>query len=87
MIKGLLVATLTSVSACCIALASQFPGLPLDVFGLPVVLGGVAVLALIGLLFSDYSRKPSFRVRSPREPGTLPTFSAGADWTYMTRSA
>ena len=76
------------------AIAAQFAGLiSFDVFGLPALIGGLTVSGIFGLVLSDYSRRPSFRVRTPRPAPTagkvapMPVVEdTPTMWTYTTRA-
>ena len=76
------------------AIAVHFAGLiSFNVFGLTSLIGGVIASGLVALVCSDYSRRPSFRVRSPRNaaPAAQSAQSTAQEpvtmWTYTTRSA
>ena len=77
-----------------VAIAVQSAGLvSFNIFGLPVLIGGASASALVALAFSDYSRRPSFRVRKPRNTSAAPEMPANhvvedpsVMWTYTTRS-
>ena len=58
----------------------------------PVLVGGLAAVGVLALAFSDYSRKPSFRVRRSAAPSlhrtpASPAVIANLDWTYTSRAA
>ena len=56
----------------------------------PALVGVLAVIGVLAFAFSDYSRKPSFRVRRHETPSTPATDSAAIhqlDWTYTAHSA
>jgi hypothetical protein len=80
---------------CSAALAARFAGLiSFDAFGLPALLGGSTAFGVVGLALSDYSRRPSFRVRRSHRTSTpvkAPVRPVIEDpvtmWTYTTRSA
>ena len=93
--KKILIATsIVFTPAYVVILAAQFAGfISFNVFSLPVLIGGSLGSALVGLVVSDYTRRPHFRVRRSR-PSVPPAESPGAttgdvacDWTYTTRSA
>jgi len=77
-----------------LAIAAQFAGLvSFNVFGVPALIGGLAAAGFVGSVLSDYSRRPSFRVRSPRRTiaaietsATPPSQDPATMWTYTTRS-
>lgn len=76
-----------------VTIVSEFAGLiSFDVFSLPLLIGGFIGSALVTLVISDYSRRPSFRVRgSSRDRVVVPPtarlgFDDSALWTYTTRS-
>jgi hypothetical protein len=56
----------------------------------PALVAAVAALGILALAFSDYSRKPSFRVRRsatrPTAPSPAPVI-ASLEWTYTSRAA
>ena len=57
------------------------------------LVGGLAVMGLLAFAFADYSRKPRFRIPTPRQFAVDSTTStsdrvcASTDWTYQTVSA
>lgn len=93
--KALLAACVLFVLSYTVAIAAQSAGLiSFSVLGLRVLIAGVIGSGLVSLVFSDYSRRPRFRVRrSGMTAGSLETPSdpiadhPACDWTYTTRSA
>ena len=56
----------------------------------PALVGALAIIGVLAFAFSDYSRKPSFRVRHHETPSTSATDSAAIhqlDWTYTSHAA
>jgi hypothetical protein len=90
--KSLLLASVVFAIGYLAAIAAQFTGLiSFNVFAVPVLIGGVIGSGLVGLVLSDYSRRPSFRVRheKPVTPTELlpATFEDSPTlWTYTTPS-
>lgn len=93
--KVLLVSCVVFALGYTIAIAAQSAGLiSFTVFGLRVLIAGVIASGLVSLVFSDYSRRPRFRVRRTGqlvEPLDTVRDSIAhqpsCDWTYTTRSA
>ena len=93
--KTLISASVVFAFGYAVAIALQFAGLiSFNVFGLPVLIGGGIGSGVVALLFADYARRPSFRVRR-REPvhdgrdsaATPSRCTPECDWTYTTRTA
>ena len=56
----------------------------------PALVAAVAALGILGFAFSDYSRKPSFRVRRNASlscPRAESSEISSLDWTYTSRVA
>jgi hypothetical protein len=56
----------------------------------PALVAALAALGILAFAFSDYSRKPSFRVRRNTTRATPPSHAAvitSLDWTYTSRAA
>ncbi len=75
---------------------AELPSLPglvsFNVFGLPSLIGGAIASVVVGLVFADYTRRPSFRVRSPGQAASFASARAKPQagdpvtmWTYTTR--
>ena len=93
--KTLISASVVFAIGYTVAIAAQFAGfISFNLFGLPVLMGGALASGLVAFVFSDYSRRPSFRVRRPqdtKEERTVSARPAAEDpvtmWTYTTRQA
>jgi hypothetical protein len=91
----IIVASAVFVLGYALAIVAQFTGLvSFNVLSLPALIGGLVGSGVVGLVCSDYSQRPSFRVRRSPETGATeikPALSdaeiRACDWTYTTRSA
>lgn len=92
---SLLLASVLFVVGCVVALGAHLAGLiSFDLTTLPLLIGGSITSALLGQLFSDYSRRPRFRVRRtrPQQVGSAARPAAVSSapatlWTYTIRKA
>ena len=90
--KFILTSSLVFAFAYLAAFGAQFAGLiSFNLFGLPALIGGAITSGIIGLVLSDYSRRPSFRVRKPQVAAAEAQVAQVEDpvtmWTYTTRNA
>lgn len=83
-------ARLFSAPVLVVILAAAAPAAVFSLIMTPALVAALAGVGVLAFAFSDYSRKPSFRVRRHEAPSTPATHSAviaQLDWTYTARSA
>ena len=92
--KSLLLATVALALGYAITLIARLTGYTFNMLSVPAIVGGVFGCGLLLMAFSDYSRKPRFRVRAVRKAtpqaaasATSSQVDAASAWTYTTLSA
>jgi hypothetical protein len=93
--KSFVLASLALVSCYAVGLITRLAvSVSIDSLNVPAVLGGIFACGLLLTVFTDYTRKPRFRVggshkamRETARPTTSSAIDPATAWTYRTFSA